>query len=186
MFSSDLYFQQKRSSKLSVFHQLITRDVFPAANIRKGRFRKVSNVWIKSHFNNFELGWRTFPWSPKCWWFLNRYKDLLGPSKLKSRACLEKYSKLNLTFQNWSKALWSGIFEQTKRLAVQSVAYALLNRQGKQVFVRENEKFICVKELWICKILEIYGWIFFPTKDFSQLESCQLYIISKYKSQQLL
>ena len=33
-------------------------------------------------------------------------------------------------------------------------------------------KNICVKEIYICKILEIYGWFFFPTNDFSLLESC--------------
>ena len=44
----------------------------------------------------------------------------------------------------------------------------------------QKMKKICVKE--ICKILEIYGWTFFPKKDFSLLESCQLYIIAKYKA----
>ena len=40
-----------------------------------------------------------------CRWFLNRYKNLLGPSKLRNHAFLEKYLKWNLNFQNWSKAL---------------------------------------------------------------------------------
>ena len=54
-----------------------------------------------------------------------------------------------------SKALCLGISEQTKRLAAHSIAYPLSNRQGKQEFVKENEKSICVKEIY--KILEIYG-----------------------------
>ena len=33
-----------------------TRDAFPAAKIRKEKFRKVFNIWTKSHFNNFEVG----------------------------------------------------------------------------------------------------------------------------------
>ena len=45
-----------------------------------------------------------------------------------------------------SKALYLGISEPTKRLAAQRIAYALRNRQGKQVFVKENKKNICVKE----------------------------------------
>ena len=41
---------------------------------------------------------------------------------------------------------------------------------------------ICVKKIHIIKFFEIYGWFFFPTKDFSRLESCQLHIIAKYKA----
>ena len=39
-----------------------------------------------------------------------------------------------------SKALCLGVFEPTKRLAAQSTAYVLRNRQGKQAFLKENEK----------------------------------------------
>ena len=38
------------------------------------------------------------------------------------------------------KALCLGASEPTKRLAAQSTAYVLRNRQGKQAFVKENEK----------------------------------------------
>ena len=38
------------------------------------------------------------------------------------------------------------------------------------------------KEIEMCKDLELYGLIFFPSNDFSLLESCQLYIIAKYKA----
>ena len=80
-----------------------------------------------------------------------------------------------------SKTLCLGVPETTKQLADQNTAYALRNRQGNQAFAKENEKKnICIKE--ICKIVEIHGWIFFPTNDFSLLESCQLYIIAKYKT----
>ena len=48
--------------------------------------------------------------------------------------------KWNLIFQNWSKALQLGVSEPTKRLAAQSTAYALRNRQIKQAIVKENEK----------------------------------------------
>ena len=37
-----------------------------------------------------------------CPWFLNRYKQLLGPSKLRNCVFLGKYSKWILNFQNWS------------------------------------------------------------------------------------
>ena len=75
-----------------------------------------------------------------------------------------------------SKALCLEISETTKRLAVQSTAYTLLNLQCKQAFVKENEKNIFVKE--ICKFLEIYGW----RNDFLLLQSCQLYLIANYKA----
>ena len=46
----------------------------------------------------------------------------------------------NLDFQNWSKALCLGVSDPTNRLAAQSTAYPLRDRQGKQAFVKENEK----------------------------------------------
>ena len=79
-----------------------------------------------------------------------------------------------------SKALCLSISKPTKRLAAQSTARALRNRQRKQASVKENEKNIYVKE--ICKFLDIYGWTIFPTNDFLLLENCRLYIIAKYKA----
>ena len=38
-----------------------------------------------------------------CRWFLNRYRKLLDPSKLRNCEFLGKCSKWNLNFQNWSK-----------------------------------------------------------------------------------
>ena len=38
------------------------------------------------------------------------------------------------------------------------------------------------KKIYIWKILEIYGWSFFPTNDVSPLECCHLYINGKYKT----
>ena len=67
-------------------------------------------------------------------------------------------------------------------MAAQSTANALRNRQGKQAFVIENEKNICLKEILICKILEKYELFFFPTNDFLLLESCLLYVIAKNKA----
>ena len=46
----------------------------------------------------------------------------------------------NLNFQNRSKALCLGASEPAKRLAAQSTAYILHNQQGKQAFVKENDK----------------------------------------------
>ena len=63
------------------------------------------------------------------------------------RVFLRNYSKQNLNFQNWSKALCLGVSEPTRRLAVHSTADALRNRQRKQAYVKENEKKICVKEI---------------------------------------
>ena len=60
--------------------------------------------------------------------------------QLRNHVFLGKYSKWNLNFQNWSKALCLGVSEPTRRLAAQNTAYALRNRQGKQAFVKENEK----------------------------------------------
>ena len=53
---------------------------------------------------------------------------------------LGKCLKWNLNFQNWSKALCLGASEPAKRLAAQSTAYILHNQQGKQAFVKENDK----------------------------------------------
>ena len=75
-----------------------------------------------------------------CRWYLNNYKELLGLAKLRNCVFLGKSSKWNLNFQNWLKALWLGVFEPTKRLATQSAAYALHNRQGKYTLVKKNEK----------------------------------------------
>ena len=59
---------------------------------------------------------------------------------------LEKCSEWNSNFQNWSKALGLGVSKPTNRLAAQSTAYALRNRQGKQAFLKKKKK-ICVKEI---------------------------------------
>ena len=81
-----------------------------------------------------------------CRWYLNSYKELLGLSKLRNCVFLGKCSKWNLNFQNWLKALWLGVFEPTKRLATQSAAYALRNRQGKYTLEKKKkEKNICFK-----------------------------------------
>ena len=55
-----------------------------------------------------------------CRWFLSRYQQLLGPSKLRNRVFLGKCLKWNLNFPNWSKSLCLGFSEPTKRLAAQS------------------------------------------------------------------
>ena len=60
---------------------------------------------------------------------------------------LGKCSDWNLNFQNWLTALCLGVSETTKRLAAQSTLYALRNRQGKQPFVKENQKKYCLKEI---------------------------------------
>ena len=59
---------------------------------------------------------------------------------------LEKCSEWNSNFQNWSKALGLGVSKPTNRLAAQSTAYALRNRQGKQAFLKKKKKKICEKE----------------------------------------
>ena len=55
--------------------------------------------------------------------------------------------EMEFKFQNWSKVLCLDVSEPPKRLVAQSTVYALRNRQGKQAFVNENEKYICVKEI---------------------------------------
>ena len=87
----------------------------------------------------------------------------------------------NYLMENFILCALGGIFKPIKLLAAQSTAYTLRNRQVKQPFVKENEKKnICIKEIYICKILEIYRWIFFPANIFSLLESRQL--IAKYQA----
>ena len=82
--------------------------------------------------------------------------------------------------------IFKGVSEPTKRLAAQGTAYALCNQQSKQAFVKENKKNIFVKEILICKILEIYGRIFFPLMSFCYLKVAS-YIyhitnVAKYKA----
>ena len=77
-----------------------------------------------------------------------------------------------------SKSLCLGVFEPTKWLAAQGTVRVLRHRLCKQVFVKENEKNISIKEA--CKILETVN--FFPANDYLLLESCQLYVIAMYKA----
>ena len=51
---------------------------------------------------------------------------------------------MEFKFQNWSKALRLSVSEPTKWLTAESKAYALRDRQGKQAFVKENEKNVFV------------------------------------------
>ena len=77
----------------------------------------------------------------------------------------------------WSKALCLGVSEPITWLPAQRKAQALHQRLGKYAFVKENKKNISVKE--ICKVLEIYGLILFPTNKyfFKVTRSIQLQII---------
>ena len=102
------------------------RDAFPAGKIRK----EGSKRYLKFGLNHIlvTLRWddgRSSGHENVCRWFLNRCKSLLGPSKLINCVFLGKCSKWNLNFQNWSKSLCLGVSKPTKRLAVQSTAYAL-------------------------------------------------------------
>ena len=49
------------------------------------------------------------------------------------RVFLGKCSKWNLDFKNWLKALCLGVSEPTKRLAVQSTAYATANTENEDL-----------------------------------------------------
>ena len=48
--------------------------------------------------------------------------------------------KMEFKFQTLSKASCLGVSEPIKRITAQSTAYHMRNRQGKQAFVKENEK----------------------------------------------
>ena len=128
------------------------------------------------------MGWRRSPIHENiCWWFLNRHKHLTGASKLRNCVFLGKCLKWNLSFQNWSKSLCLCVSGPTKRLTAQSTAaYALRNWQGKQEFVKENKK-KRKKEKKYVHSLRYMDEFFFPN-DLSIIESCQLYIIAKYKA----
>ena len=83
-----------------------------------------------------------------CRWFLNRYKKLLGPSKLRNGVFIGKCSKLELKFSRLVKSVVFRGSETTKWLAAKSAAYALRNQQSKLAFIRENEKkYLCKRNL---------------------------------------
>ena len=91
---------------------------------------------------------------------------------------LGKSLKWNLNFQNWSKSLCLDVFQPTKRLTNKSTA------QGKPAFVKENEKKKerkRKKKSKSVKSLRYMNEFFFPTNDFSLLESCHRYINATYQ-----
>ena len=51
-----LEFRQSETIYYIYSTDILTRDAFPTAKTRKEGFRKVFNVWTKSHFSNFEVG----------------------------------------------------------------------------------------------------------------------------------
>ena len=104
----------KNNNQCSIL-KLKTRDAFPAAKTRKEGFRKVFNVWSKSHFSNFGVGWRTFPWSQKCLSVVHKI------FKICEKHCVQVFPS-----------------EPTKLLAAQSTAYALRNRKWKKKFCKRN------------------------------------------------
>ena len=65
---------------------------------------------------------------------------ITGSLKTKKSCVSWKMFEMEFKFQNWSEALCLVVSEPTKRLAVQSAAYAVRNRQGKQAFVKKHEK----------------------------------------------
>ena len=98
----------------------------------------------------------------------------MGPSKLRNRVFLGKCSKWNLNFKTCLKALCLGVSERTKWLAAQGTIYALRKRKWKRKSVKKKSKSL--------KSLKYMDEYFFPTNDFSLLESCQLYITANYKA----
>ena len=81
------------------------------------------------------------PWSRKCLLMVLKYIQIITGSVKTKKSCFSwKMFEINLNFQNWSKALCLGVSEPTKRLAAQSTAYTLCNRQDKQTFVKESKK----------------------------------------------
>ena len=70
-----------------------------------------------------------------------------------------------------------GVSEPTKRLAAQSTAYTLSNRQGEQAFAKESEK---KKKMKTRKSLR-YMDEFFP-RLYIIAKLYQIYIIAKYKA----
>ena len=59
-----------------------TRTVFPTAKFCKEELHKVFNVSTKSHFSNFQVGWKTFPWPLKALLvFLKKVLIISGPVK---------------------------------------------------------------------------------------------------------
>ena len=50
---------------LAFMSLIVTRDDFPAAKISRDGSWKVFTMWIKSHFRNYRVSWRTFSRSRK-------------------------------------------------------------------------------------------------------------------------
>ena len=84
-----------------LFISFETRDAFPTAKIRKEGFRKVlmfgpNHILVNLRWDDgLSAGHENV-----CWWFLSRYKQLVGPSKLRNGVFLGKCLKRNLNFQN--------------------------------------------------------------------------------------
>ena len=73
---------------LILFFITSTRHAFPAAKIRKEGLWKVLNVWTKSHFSNFEVGWPTLLWSRKCLFVVLEYMQIITGSIKTKKSCV--------------------------------------------------------------------------------------------------
>ena len=81
---------------------------------------------------------------------------------------------------SWKMLEMEFTFSKLVKMRV-STAYASRNRQGKPAFIKENEKTEKQKSKSV-KFLRYTDEFFFPTNDCTLLESCQLYILAKYKA----
>ena len=93
-----------------------TRDAFPAAKIRKERFRKVLNIRTKSCFSNFEVGWRTFPWSRKCLSVVLKYMQVISGFVNTKKSCVSwKMFEMEFKFSKLVKSIVFRCLYKVKR-----------------------------------------------------------------------
>ena len=102
---------------------------------------------------------------------------IIGSVKTKKSCVSWKMFLLEFIFQNWSKALCLGwLLRVQHMLSVTDKVNRHLSKKMEKN--KKNEK----KKSKSVKSLRYMHEFFFPTNYFSLLESCQLYIIAKYKA----
>ena len=102
-----IFLFQLAGTNTCITDKILTRDAYSVAKIRNTGFRKVFNVWTKSHFSNFEVGQRTLPWSRKCLsWVFKQIQTITGcPSKLRNRVFSWKMCKMSFKFSKLIKSI---------------------------------------------------------------------------------
>ena len=114
---------------LPFFFKKKTRGAFPAAKIRKEGFWKVFNVWNKSLFSNFEVGWRMFPWSRKCLSVVLKQIQIINGSVKAKKSCASRnFFDMEFKFSKLFKSIVFRCLRANKTVGCSE--YALRNRRN--------------------------------------------------------